>query len=254
MIKDILLAAVFLLNVALMAYISFDVIRRKKDSSAEKAGEAPDVTEETKVGEASTQIRKAGIGKSRYSVDDVKRIVAKATEAAVVELFNEDIEIDDVEFDVPEDSATPPYPQALSHEEINEAFETDKRIAEEIAASDTSVVEPKADGATFDELARAELILGRKSAPTTEEHRYVVRVFADFKNTELMTRLPRYILDKLDECHRKADEIAAERESSRIAAPETVNVKAYGEFELADFLPKYQKTISSQNNETLYHQ
>ena len=173
----------------------------------------------------------------------MRKIVAKATEAAVVELFNEDIEIDDVEFDVPEESTTPPSPPALSPEEIKEAFETDKRIAEEIAASDNSVAEPIAEGATFDELARAELILGRKTAPTSDEHQYVVRVFADFKNTELMTHLPRYILDKLDECHRKVDEIAAEKESSKITAPEPVSVKAYGEFELSDFLPKYQKTI-----------
>lgn len=243
MTKDLLLAAVFLLNIALMAYITLDVLRRKKDSSAETTGGSADTKSESHAESGSTPVRKAGIGKSRYSVDAVRKIVAKATEAAVVELFNEDIEIDDVEFDVPEESTTPPFPPALSPEEIKEAFETDKRIAEEIAASDNSVAEPIAEGATFDELARAELILGRKTAPTSDEHQYVVRVFADFKNTELMTHLPRYILDKLDECHRKVDEIAAEKESSKITAPEPVSVKAYGEFELSDFLPKYQKTI-----------
>ena len=31
MTKDLLLAAVFLLNIALMAYITLDVMRRKKD-------------------------------------------------------------------------------------------------------------------------------------------------------------------------------------------------------------------------------
>lgn len=239
MTKDILLAAVFLLNIALMAYITLDVMRRKKDSSAETASDSTDTKPESQVESVSAPVRKAGIGKSRYSVDDVKKIVAKATEAAVVELFIEDIELDDVEFDVPEESTTPSSPAALSPEEIDEAFETDNRIAEEIAANDNSVAEPIAEGATFDELARAELILGRKTAPTTEE----VRVFADFKNTELMTHLPRYILDKLDECHRKVDEIAAEKESSKITTPEPVSVKAYGEFELSDFLPKYQKTI-----------
>ena len=235
MTKDLLLAAVFLLNIALMAYITLDVLRRKKDSSAETTGGSADTKSESHAESGSTPVRKA--------VDAVRKIVAKATEAAVVELFNEDIEIDDVEFDVPEESTTPPSPPALSPEEIKEAFETDKRIAEEIAASDNSVAEPIAEGATFDELARAELILGRKTAPTSDEHQYVVRVFADFKNTELMTHLPRYILDKLDECHRKVDEIAAEKESSKITAPEPVSVKAYGEFELSDFLPKYQKTI-----------
>ena len=245
MTKDLLLAAVFLLNIALMAYITLDVMRRKKDSS-ETNGETPDINDKSQGEPVSTPVRKAGIGKSRYSVNDVKKIVAKATEAAVVELFNEDIEIDDVEFAVPEPSPASATLPALSPEEIKEAFETDNRIAEEIAASDNSVAEPIAEGATFDELARAELILGRKTAPTTEEHQYVVRVFADFKNTELMTHLPKYILDKLDECHRKVDEIAAEKEASKIATPEPVSMKAYGEFELSDFLPKYQKTNSTQ--------
>ena len=108
MTKDLLLAAVFLLNIALMAYITLDVLRRKKDSSAETTGGSADTKSESHAESGSTPVRKAGIGKSRYSVDAVRKIVAKATEAAVVELFNEDIEIDDVEFDVPEESTTPP--------------------------------------------------------------------------------------------------------------------------------------------------
>lgn len=239
MTKDILLAAVFLLNIGLMAFIAFDVMRRKKDTSEEKAEGAPNDPAQTTVTVPSSTERRAGIGKSRYSVDDVRKLVAKAAEAVVVEYFNEDIELEDVEFDVPDaKTATPP---ALSPEEVKAAFETDERLAEEIAASDESVAEPIAEGATFDELARAELILGRKTAPSSEEHQYVVRVFADFKNTELMTHLPRYILDRLDECHRKVDELAEAKESAKISTPEPVNVKAFGEFELSDFLPKYQK-------------
>ena len=139
MTKDLLLAAVFLLNIALMAYITLDVMRRKKDSS-ETNGDTPDTNDKSQSEPASTPVRKAGIGKSRYSVNDVKKIVAKATEAAVVELFNEDIEIDDVEFAVPEPSPASATPPALSSEEIKEAFETDNRIAEEIAASDNSEI------------------------------------------------------------------------------------------------------------------
>ena len=98
-------------------------------------------------------------------------MVAKATEAVVVEYFNEDIDINDVEFDTPDETpAQSSKPAELSPEEIKKAFETDQRLADEIAASDDSVAEPIAEGATFDELARAELILGRKSTPTAEEH------------------------------------------------------------------------------------
>lgn len=240
MTKDILLAAVFLLNIGLMAFIAFDVMRRKKDTPEEKPGEVPNTPEQSPVAVLSSAGRKAGIGKSKYSVNDVRKLVAKAAEAVVVEYFNEDIELDDVEFDVPEESPAP-APPALNSEEIKAAFETDERLAEEIAASDDSVAEPIAEGATFDELARAELILGRKTAPSSEEHQYVVRVFADFKNTELMNHLPRYILDRLDECHRKVDEMAEAKETAKIATPEPVNVKAFGEFELSDFLPKYHK-------------
>lgn len=240
MTKDILLAAVFLLNIGFMALIAFDVMRRRKDSNEEKPSETPSSPEQTPSSVTTSPGRKAGIGRSKYSVDDVRKLVAKAAEAVVVEYFNEEIELEDVEFDEPKETQTP-APPALSSEEIKAAFETDERLAEEIDASDDSVAEPIAEGATFDELARAELILGRKTAPTSEEHQYVVRVFADFKNTELMTHLPRYILDRLDECHRKVDELAEAKESAKISAPEPVNVKAFGEFELSDFLPKYHK-------------
>lgn len=241
MTKDLLLAAVFLLNIGLMAFIAFDVMRRRKGSDEEKPTETPSsIPEQTPSSNSPSPGRKAGIGRSKYSVDDVRKLVAKAAEAVVVEYFNEEIELEDVEFDEPKGSQTP-APPALSPEEIKAAFETDERLAEEIAASDDSVAEPIAEGATFDELARAELILGRKSKPTSEEHQYVVRVFADFKNTELMNHLPRYILDRLDECHRKVDEMAEAKETAKIATPEPVNVKAFGEFELSDFLPKYQK-------------
>lgn len=240
MTKDILLAAVFLLNIGLMALIAFDVMRRKKDTPEETPDKGPDTPEESPVAVPSSPGRKAGIGKSKYSVNDVRKLVAKAAEAVVVEYFNEDIELDDVEFDVPKETP-PPTPQTLNSEEIKAAFETDERLAEEIAASDDSVAEPIAEGATFDELARAELILGRKTAPSSEEHQYVVRVFADFKNTELMNHLPRYILDRLDECHRKVDEMAEAKETAKVVMPEPVNVKAFGEFELSDFLPKYHK-------------
>lgn len=241
MTKDLLLAAVFLLNIGLMAFIAFDVMRRKKDSNEEKPTETPSsFPEQTPSSNSPSPGRKAGIGRSKYSVDDVRKLVAKAAETVVVEYFNEEIELDDVEFDVPEETHTSP-PPALNSEEIKAAFETDERLAEEIAASDDSVAEPIAEGATFDELARAELILGRKSKPTSEEHQYVVRVFADFKNTELINHLPRYILDRLDECHHKVDEMAEAKETAKIATPEPVNVKAFGEFDLSDFLPKYQK-------------
>lgn len=240
MTRDILLAAVFLLNIGLMAFIAFDVMRRKKDSNEEKPAEAPSAPEQTPSSVPPSPGRKAGIGRSKYSVDDVRKLVAKAAEAVVVEYFNEEIELEDVEFDEPKEPQTP-TPPVLSSEEIKAAFETDERLAEEIAASDDSVAEPIAEGATFDELARAELILGRKTAPSSEEHQYVVRVFADFKNTELMNHLPRYILDRLDECHRKVDEMAEAKETAKVATPEPVNVKAFGEFELSDFLPKYHK-------------
>lgn len=241
MTKDLLLASVFLLNIGLMAFIAFDVMRRKKDSNEEKPMEAPSSSsEQTPSAAPPSPGRKAGIGRSKYFVEDVRKLVAKAAEAVVVEYFNEEIELDDVEFDEPKEPQTP-TPPALSSEEIKAAFETDERLADEIAASDDSVAEPIAEGATFDELARAELILGRKSKPSSEEHQYVVRVFADFKNTELMNHLPRYILDRLDECHRKVDEMVKAKESAKVATPEPVNVKAFGEFELSDFLPKYHK-------------
>ena len=59
MTKDLLLAAVFLLNIALMAYITLDVMRRKKDSS-ETNGDTPDTNDKSQSEPASTPVRKAG--------------------------------------------------------------------------------------------------------------------------------------------------------------------------------------------------
>ena len=67
MTKDLLLAAVFLLNIALMAYITLDVLQRKKDSSAETAGNSADTKSESPVESVSGPVRKAGIGKSELN-------------------------------------------------------------------------------------------------------------------------------------------------------------------------------------------
>ena len=62
MTKDILLAAVFLLNIGLMALIAFDVMRRKKDSNEEKPTEAPSTPEQTQSSASPSPGRKASIG------------------------------------------------------------------------------------------------------------------------------------------------------------------------------------------------
>lgn len=223
--KDILLSAVFMVNIGLMILYLADFRKRKStssDSTSDESGKKGDAP--------SKPVRQAGIGKSKFSIDDVKRIAAKASEVAVAEVL-EEIEIDDVQFD--EDS-TYPNSATLSPEAIKEAFETDQRIAEEVAENDDSVVVPSASGCDFDELARAELILGKKTEPTNEEHQYVVRVFASVKDTQLMSHIPKYILDKLEECHRKVEALETKTE---VAVSDKVEAKTFDEFVLSDFLP-----------------
>lgn len=231
--KDILLSLVFMLNMGFIVLFAIEFLKRNKPTeSSEKndvADEKPqDVTEHEPT---TTPARKAGVGKSKFSMDDVRRIAAKASENAVSE-FLEEMDIDDVEFDETESTVKPAQ---LSPEEIKAAFETDQRIADEISDSDDSVATPNATGADFDELARAELILGRKNEPTTEEHQYVVRVFASIKNTELMDHIPRYILDKLDECQRKVEGLGVKVETT---SSEKVSVNSFDEFIITDFIPK----------------
>lgn len=233
--KDILLSVVFMLNMGFMVLFAIDFLKKyKTNESSGKNNEADenskDVTEHEPT---SAPVRKAGVGKSKFSMDDVRRIAAKASENAVSE-FMEEMDIEDVEFD---ETESPENTTQLSPEEIKTAFETDQRIADEISDSDDSIATPNATGADFDELARAELILGRKTEPTTEEHQYVVRVFANFKNTELMDHIPRYILDKLDECQRKVEALGVKIETT---VPEKVSVNSFDEFIISDFIPKSQ--------------
>lgn len=228
--KDILLSLVFMLNMGFIVLFAIEFLKRYKSSekSNETEEKPKDVTEHEPT---SASIRKAGVGKSKFSIDDVRRIAAKASENAVSE-FMEEMNIEDVEFDEPEQQSNT---ARLTPEEIKAAFETDQRISDEISDSDDSIATPNASGADFDELARAELILGRKTEPTTEEHQYVVRVFANFKNTELMDHIPRYILDKLDECQRKVEALGVKVETT---SSEKVSVNSFDEFIITDFIPK----------------
>lgn len=228
--KEMMFPLFCLLYGGFLALYAFDVLKKKhQDKSSEESADTDENTDVPK----KTAIKKAGVGKSKYSIDDVRRIAAKASENAVNEIIGE-LEIDDVEFDEPESTSDKPNITPLSSKEVQDAFETDNRIADEISEADDSVAAPGASGCDFDELARAELILGRKTEPTTEEHKYVVRVFANFKNTELMDHFPKFILDKLEECQRKVEAMTAKSDSK---TPEKVAVGAFTEFEISDFIP-----------------
>lgn len=228
--KELMFPLFCLLYGGFLALYAFDVLKKKRqDKSSEESAETDENTDVPK----KTTIKKAGVGKSKYSIDDVRRIAAKASENAVNEIIGE-LEIDDVEFDEPESTSDKPNITPLSSKEVQDAFETDNRIADEISEADDSVAAPGASGCDFDELARAELILGRKTEPTTEEHKYVVRVFANFKNTELMDHIPKFILDKLEECQHKVETMTAKSDSK---TPEKVEVGAFTEFVISDFIP-----------------
>lgn len=234
MTKDLLFGLVFLMNIGAMVYVALDSLRKdRKKKPAETAEEPEEASTESESG------KKAGVGKSKFSIEE-----ARKRAYAAVDDYLETLEEEDVEFD---ESATAPANNAtLSPEDAKTAFETDQRIAKEIADSDNSMAEPMASGSSFDELARAEVILGRKTEQSIEEHKYVVRVFADFKDTQLMTKLPQSLLDKLAVVHKKVEELgknpdmtsekAAEKADENQPASKTI--KAYAEFSLSDILPK----------------
>ena len=50
-----------------------------------------------------------------------------------------------------------------------------------------------------------------------------------------MDHIPRYILDKLDECQRKVEALGVKVETT---APEKVSVNSFDEFIISDFIPK----------------
>lgn len=228
--KEMMFPLFCLLYGGFLALYAFDVLKKKRgnkihDVSSENDDEPDSSKKET--------VKKAGVGKSKYSIDDVRRIAVKASENAVNEIIGE-MDIEDVEFDESETQPVNANITPMSSDEVKKAFETDNRIADEIAEADDSVATPEAFGCDFDELARAELILGRTTEPTTDEHKYVVRVFANFKNTELMDHIPQSILDKLEECQRKVEAMTAKAEHQ---PQDKVSVGAFTEFVISDFIP-----------------
>ncbi|MCM1297743.1 MAG: hypothetical protein NC311_19575 [Muribaculaceae bacterium] len=228
--KELMFPIFCLLYGGFIALYAIDILKKKRNS---KNVDESSVSDEQSDAPEKASVKKAGVGKSKFSIDDVRRIAVKASENAVNEIIGE-MDIEDVEFDVPDSLATNPNITPLTSEEIQNAFETDDRIADEISDADDSVATPGASGCDFDELARAELILGRKTEPTTDEHKYVVRVFANFKNTELMDHIPKYILDKLEECQRKVEAMTTMPEPQ---PQEKVSVGAFAEFAISDFIP-----------------
>ena len=223
MSKDLFFILLFGLNIGAMVFVALDTLRRNRKT--------PPATPTETSEEVTSGTKKAGVGKSKFSIEEARR-----RGYAAVDDYLETLDVDDVEFD--ESTQTPAKPAALSPEETQKAFETDQRIAKEIADSDDSVAEPMASGMGFDELARAEVILGKKTEPSAEEHKYVVRVFADFKDTELMTKIPQALLDKLELCHKKVAEMDAPKSEKFEPKLQQPVIKGYAEFSLADFLPK----------------
>ena len=227
MTKDLFFIIVFAMNIGAMLFIAMDYLRKTKKSVSKES--------EDKAGELSasdeSDSRKATVGKSKFSIEE-----ARKRAYAAVDDYLESIEEDDVEFDKTPESAN--NSATLSPEDAKKAFETDERIAKEIADSDNSVAEPMASGVGFDELARAEVILGKKNEPSAEEHKYVVRVFTEFKDTQLMTKIPQALLDKLELCHKKVEAMAAKPAEPAEPVSTPATIKAYAEFSLSDILPK----------------
>ena len=226
MSKDLFFILLFGLNIGAMVFVVLDTLRRNRKAPNQPPAETP---EDSTVD--SPTVKKAGVGKSKFSIEEARR-----RGYAAVDDYLETLDVDDVEFD--ESTQTPAKSAALSPEETQKAFETDQRIAKEIADSDDSVAEPMASGMGFDELARAEVILGKKSEPSAEEHKYVVRVFTEFKDTQLMTKIPQALLDKLELCHKKVEAMAAKTSEPAEPVSTPATIKAYAEFSLSDILPK----------------
>ena len=226
MSKDLFFILLFGLNIGAMVFVALDTLRRNRKAPNQPPAETP---EDSTVD--SPTVKKASVGKSKFSIEEARR-----RGYAAVDDYLESIEEDDVEFDKSQEPAN--NSATLSPEDAKKAFETDERIAKEIADSDNSVAEPMASGVGFDELARAEVILGKKSEPSAEEHKYVVRVFTEFKDTQLMTKIPQALLDKLELCHKKVEAMAAKPSEPTEAVSTPTTIKAYAEFSLSDILPK----------------
>lgn len=200
-----------LLAQVIVVVILFQFIDRRGSVPKEKKQESSVLAEENMIaggGEASEVQADDDnvVGLSTYNVNDLKKLVTDIIAPIMKECIEAAIEMKDVQFDESK-IARETVSARMTPEQEARAFDDNRDREDMLDKEDNTVAAPNtfATGADFDTLAKAQMILQSDGVPTPEEHKIVVDMYHSVEGTEFCARLPKTLLEKLYECHRRAE-------------------------------------------------
>lgn len=200
-----------LLAQAIVVVLLFQFIDRRNSATEEKKQESSVPAEENMIagdGEASEVPVDDDnvVGLSTYNVNDLKKLVTDIIAPIMKDCIEGAIEMKDVQFEESK-TARESASARMTPEQEARAFDDNRDREEMLDREDNTVAAPNsfATGADFDTLTKAQMILQSDGVPTPEEHKIVVDMYHSVEGTEFCARLPKALLEKLYECHRRAE-------------------------------------------------
>lgn len=200
-----------LLAQAIVVVLLFQFVDRRNSATKEKKESSPgpvDGNMSAGGGEASEVPADDDnvVGLSTYNVNDLKKLVTDIIAPIMKDCIEAAIEMKDVQFEESK-YARETVSARMTPEQEARAFDDNRDREEMLDREDNTVVAPNtfATGADFDTLAKAQMILQSDGVPTPEEHKIVVDMYHSVEGTEFCARLPKALLERLYECHRRAE-------------------------------------------------
>lgn len=197
--------------VLLISYIDRGSKQQVSEPQPEKESEpmAETVKEELKVDAPhKEQDISSAIGESTFDYGQFRDMIKEVMLPIVKECIATAMETRECEF-VGESKKNPdPEPDArMSKEQEQESWKDNRDVEERLQKEDDTpaMPNPLADGASFDEIAQATVMVETPGNPTPKQHRFIVKVFHQLEGTQLEDLMPDSLREKVYACHREAE-------------------------------------------------
>lgn len=197
--------------VLLISYIDRGSKQQVSEPQPEKESEPMTemVKEELKVDAPhKEQDISSAIGASTFDYGQFRDMIKEVMLPIVKECIATAMETRECEF-VGESKKNPdPEPDArMSKEQEQESWKDNRDVEERLQKEDDTpaMPNPLADGASFDEIAQATVMVETPGNPTPKQHRFIVKVFHQLEGTQLEDLMPDSLREKVYACHREAE-------------------------------------------------
>lgn len=197
--------------VLLISYIDRGSKQQVSEPQPEKESEPMVETakeEQKVVAPHKEQDLSSAIGASTFDYGQFRDMIKEVMLPIVKECIATAMETRECEF-VGESKKNPdPEPDArMSKEQEQESWKDNRDVEERLQKEDDTpaMPNPLADGASFDEIAQATVMVETPGNPTPKQHRFIVKVFHQLEGTQLDDLMPDSLREKVYACHREAE-------------------------------------------------